>query len=112
MTEFELADLNKDGLIDPQEFQKLALEDRYREILDADSKRDTQRRLTVACASGMILYPFAIVGSSALGLDNAANLIADIAAVYVVAASGVVVGYFGFNAMEKKNVTSTDRANS
>ena len=113
MTEFELADLNKDGQIDKQEWQKLALEDRYREIVDADSKRDIQRRLTVACASGMLMYPFAIVGASALGLDTAAGLIADIAAVYVVAASGVVVGYFGFNAMEaKKNVTSTDRTSS
>ena len=113
MTEFELADLNKDGQIDKQEWQKLDLEDRYREIVDADSKRDTQRRLTVACALGMLLYPFAIVGASAMGLDTAAGLIADIATVYVVAASGVVVGYFGFNAMEaKKNVTSTDRSSS
>ena len=113
MTEFELADLNKDGQIDKQEWQKLDLEDRYREIVDADSKRDTQRRLTVACALGMLLYPFAIVGASAMGLDTAAGLIADIATVYVVAASGVVVGYFGFNAMEaKKNVTSTDRTNN
>jgi hypothetical protein len=49
-----------------------------------------------------LLYPFASVGASALGLDTAADLIADIASVYVVAASGVVVGYFGFNAMEAK----------
>jgi hypothetical protein len=50
----------------------------------------------------MLLYPFAIVGASAAGLSDAAGLIADIAAVYVVAASGVVAAYFGFNAMEAK----------
>jgi hypothetical protein len=99
---FDKYDVNKDGTIDEVEWQKLALEDRWRELSDADAKRDTQRRLTMACATGMLLYPFAIVGASALGLDTAADLIADIASVYVVAASGVVVGYFGFNAMEAK----------
>lgn len=99
---FDKYDVNKDGKIDEVEWQKLALEDRWRELNDNDSKRDTQRRLTVACASGMLLYPFAIVGASALGLDTAADLIADIATVYVVAASGVVAAYFGFNAMEAK----------
>jgi len=99
---FDKYDVNKDGTIDEVEWQKLALEDRWRELSDADAKRDTQRRLTMACTAGMLLYPFAIVGASALGLDTAADLIADIASVYVVAASGVVVGYFGFNAMEAK----------
>ena len=102
MTQFEKADLNKDGKIDEVEWQKLALEDRWREMNDNDAKRDTQRRLTTACAAGMLLYPFAIVLASALGLETAANLIADIATVYVVAASGVVAAYFGFNAMESK----------
>ncbi len=102
MTSFEKADVNKDGKIDEVEWQKLALEDRWRELNDADAKRDTQRRLTTACALGMLLYPFAIVGAAALGLETAAGLIADIATVYVVAASGVVAAYFGFNAMEAK----------
>tara|TARA_R110001632_G_scaffold4308_3_gene18382 strand:- start:8 stop:322 length:315 start_codon:yes stop_codon:yes gene_type:complete len=99
-------DLNGNGKIDADE-REIMLEDRRRNMEDSDAKRDTQRRLTVACASGMLMYPFAIVGASALGLDAASNLIADIAAVYVVAASGVVVGYFGFNAMEAKNDSST-----
>jgi len=92
-------DLNGNGIIDPDE-REIMLEDRRRKMEDADSKRDTQRRLTVACAAGMLLYPFAILVSSALGLNEAASLIADIATVYVVAASGVVAAYFGFNAME------------
>ena len=94
-------DLNGNGKIDPVEHE-IMLEDRRRRMEDADAKRDTQRRLTTACAAGMLLYPFAIVAASALGLDTAADLIADIATVYVVAASGVVAAYFGFNAMESK----------
>ena len=94
-------DLNGNGKIDPVEHE-IMLEDRRRRMEDADAKRDTQRRLTTACAAGMLLYPFAIVAASALSLDTAANLISDIATVYVVAASGVVAAYFGFNAMESK----------
>jgi len=92
-------DLNGNGQIDPDE-REIMLEDRRRKMLDSDAKRDTQRRLTVACAAGMLLYPFAILIASALGFSEAAALIADIATVYVVAASGVVAAYFGFNAME------------
>ena len=92
-------DLNGNGIIDSDE-REIMLEDRRRKMEDADSKRDTQRRLTIACAAGMLLYPFAILVASALGFSEAASLIADIATVYVVAASGVVAAYFGFNAME------------
>jgi|TARA_R110000824_G_scaffold7178_3_gene32545 hypothetical protein len=98
MTEY---DLNGNGKIDPIEHE-IMLEDRRRSMEDADAKRDTQRRLTTACAAGMLLYPFAIVGASALGLEVAAKLLSDIGTVYVVAASGVVGAYFGFNAMEAK----------
>ena len=94
-------DLNKNGVIDPDE-REIMLEDRRRKMEDQDAKRDTQRRLTIACAMGMLLYPFAILLASVLGFSEAAGLIADIATVYVVAASGVVAAYFGFNAMEAK----------
>ena len=94
-------DFNGNGLLDKDE-RAIMLEDRLRKMEDADAKRDTQRRLTVACAAGMLLYPFAILIASILGFNDAASLIADIATVYVVAASGVVAAYFGFNAMEAR----------
>lgn len=94
-------DLNGNGKLDKQE-RELMLEDRRRNMDDQDAKRDTQRRLTIACAAGMLLYPFAIILASALGLFEAAALITEIATVYVVAASGVVAAYFGFNAVEAR----------
>lgn len=102
-------DLNGNGKIDPDE-KEIMLEDRRRKMEDADAKRDTQRRLTVACTAGMLLYPLAIVLSVLAGLERAAELITDIASVYVIGASGVVAAYFGFNAMENRNASSTDRA--
>tara|TARA_R110000803_G_scaffold56241_1_gene113450 strand:- start:20 stop:352 length:333 start_codon:yes stop_codon:yes gene_type:complete len=104
-------DLNGNGKIDPNEYE-IMLEDRKRRMEDADAKRDAQRRMTWFALSGMILYPFVILAASMAGLDTAAKLMADIAAVYVIGASGIAAAYFGFNAMESRNATSTDRTNN
>ena len=102
MTEFEKLDTNGNRPIEPDEFKQIELDDARRRVIDSDLKRDTQRRLTTACTAGMLLYPLVILLASGLGFDKAAELISNIAAVYVVAASGVVAAYFGFNAMEAK----------
>ena len=94
-------DLNDNGKIDPDERQ-IMLEDRRRMMEDADAKRDAQLRMTWFALSGMVLYPFAIVLASWMGLEQASNLLADIAAVYVVAVSGVTAAYFGFTNMGGK----------
>ena len=112
MTEFEAADTNGSGAIEKTEWDTLALEDRKRRLDDADAKRDAQRRMTWFALLGMILYPFVILAASLGGLDTAAKLMADIAAVYVIGASGIAAAYFGFNAMESKNAASTDRPSS
>jgi hypothetical protein len=103
-------DLNGNGKIDPVEHE-IMLEDRRRRMEDADAKRDAQRRMTWFALSGMILYPLVILVASVTGLDTAAKLMADIAAVYVIGASGIAAAYFGFNAMESKNnASSSDRS--
>jgi hypothetical protein len=78
------------------------LEDRRRQMEDADAKRDAQRQMTWFALSGMVLYPLAILGASVAGLSTAAELIADIANIYVVSVSALVGAYFGFNAMGAK----------
>ena len=99
------------GLPDPSE-RELMLEDRRLRMEDADAKRDAQRRMTWFALSGMILYPLVILVASVVGLDTAAKLMAEIAAVYVIGASGIAAAYFGFNAMESKNASSSDRSSS
>ena len=103
MTEFDKLDKDKNGSLSKKEFQQLEIEDRRLKIADADEKRNTERLLVKACCAGMLLYPFIILLASVLGFEMAASLITDIASVYVVAASGVVVGYFGFNSIRDKN---------
>tara|TARA_R100000353_G_C6504526_1_gene194998 strand:- start:297 stop:647 length:351 start_codon:yes stop_codon:yes gene_type:complete len=102
MTEFEKADLNNNGVIEKVEWNKLALEDRRLEMIDRDLKRNAERRFTGFALAGMLIYPFVILLASVLGFDKAASLITDIASVYVIAASGVVASFFGFNAYSAK----------
>lgn len=102
MTEFSKADINGNGVIEPSEWNKLALEDRRLEMIDRDLKRNAERRYTGFALAGMLIYPFVILLASFLGFDKAATLITDIASVYVIAASGVVASFFGFNAYSAK----------
>jgi len=106
MTEFDKADLDSNGSIDRAEFRtmwnKLELEDRKLEIADQDLKRNAERRFTGLALMGMLVYPFIILLASVLGFDKAATLITDIASVYVIAASGVVAAFMGFNAYSAK----------
>lgn len=94
-------DLNENGKIDPDE-REIMLEDRRRKMEDEDHKRDAQLKMTWFALSGMLGYPFLIVLSSYMGLNQAAELLTDIAAVYVVAVSGVTAAYFGFSSMGAK----------
>jgi len=91
-------DLNSNGTIDPDE-REIMLEDRRRKMEDADHKRDAQLKMTWFALSGMLGYPFLIILASFLGLSQASELLSDIAAVYVVAVSGVTAAYFGFSNM-------------
>lgn len=97
----ESYDLNQNGTIDPDE-REIMLEDRRRKMEDEDHKRDAQLKMTWFALSGMLGYPFLILIASYLGLSQAADLLADIAAVYVVAVSGVTAAYFGFSSMGAK----------
>ena len=94
-------DFNGNGKIDPDE-REIMLEDRRRAMEDADAKRDAQRQMTWFALSGMVLYPLAILGASVAGLSTAAELIADIANIYVVSVSALVGAYFWFSKMGAK----------
>ena len=66
MTEFEKADLDKNGTIERNEWDKLSLEDRRLEIVDRDLKRNAERRFTGLALMGMRIYPFIILLASFL----------------------------------------------
>jgi len=102
MTEFDKVDKNGNGAIERNEWALLELDDRRKRIDDEDLKRNAERRYTGFALAGMLIYPFIILLASVLGFDKAASLITDIASVYVIAASGVVAAFMGFNAYSAK----------
>jgi len=98
---FHEADVNGDGKVDDEE-KAMYLEFKRKALEDQDAQRDAMRNMTWFALFGMLLYPFAIVLTSWLGLDQAANIVGDIAPTYFVAISALVAAFFGADAIRKK----------
>ena len=81
--------------------EEIELEDRKRQMIDADKKRDAERNMSYAALAGMLAFPLLIIISSLLGLDKAASLLADIAGISYIAVSAVLGSYFGFNTLSE-----------
>ena len=94
-------DLNGNGKLDPEE-KAIMLEDRRRKMEDADAKRDAQRKMAWFSLGGLLLYPFGIFLTSLFALDQAANLIADIAPTYFASIAVLVSAFFAADAVGSK----------
>ena len=81
--------------------EEIEMEDRKRQMIDADKKRDAERNMSYAALAGMLAFPLLIIISSLLGLDKAASLLADIAGISYIAVSAVLGSYFGFNTLSE-----------
>ena len=101
MTSFEDVDTDKNGSIEKSEWDKLLLDDKRMQIEDENSKRDQQRKMVWFSLLGMLLYPFAVVAESFVGLDEAQKTLGDMAPTYFVAVAGIVAAFFGAQAWSK-----------
>ena len=104
MTSFEEADLSGNGSIDKPEWEALLLEDKRRRLEDEDAHRDQTRKMAWFALWGMLLYPFGVVVTSALGLDNASSIIGSMASIYFVSVAGVVSVFMGVTNLAKKAI--------
>jgi hypothetical protein len=98
---FNNADINGDGVIDDEE-KAMELEFRRKALEDQDAMRDAQRNMTWFALFGLLLYPFAVVGASLVGLDEAQKTLGSMAPTYFVAVAGIVAAFFGAQAYTKK----------
>ena len=105
MTSFEEADKNNTGSIEKHEWDLLLLEDKRRRIEDEDAHRDQTRKMAWFALWGMLLYPFGVIGTGALGLDNASAIIGSMASIYFVSVAGVVSVFMGVGTLVKKAPT-------
>tara|TARA_R110002167_G_scaffold82691_4_gene225496 strand:- start:4444 stop:4767 length:324 start_codon:yes stop_codon:yes gene_type:complete len=95
MNEFNVADKDSSGHIDKEEWDALLLDDKRRKIEDEDAHRDQTRKMAWFSLWGMLLYPFGVVLTSLLGLDNASSIIGSMASIYFVSVAGVVSVFMG-----------------
>jgi len=95
-------DTNGDGHISKEEME-MNLEFKRKRLEDEDAMRDAQRNMAWFALFGMLLYPFAVVMSTLFGLDNAANVLGDMAPTYFVSVAAIVAAFYGKSAMENKN---------
>jgi len=94
-------DVNGDGHISQEEYN-MHLEFKRKELEDKDAQRDAIRKMAWFALFGLLLYPIGIFFTSMLGLDTAAQLIADIAPTYFASIAVLVSAFFGADAFANK----------
>ena len=97
-TGLSAADLDGDGIVTEEE---LAKHERFLNIENADKKEDAQRGMAWFALFGMLLYPFAVVCSAALGVDSASAILGDMAPTYFVSVAAIVAAFYGKEAYTK-----------
>ena len=95
------ADTNGDGKVSKEE-EKMYLEFKRKELEDADAMRDAQRKMAWFSLAGMLLYPAIVLIANMIGMDQAAKILGDMAAVYFVSVAAIVAAFFGAQAIKKK----------
>lgn len=94
MNEFHPADTNGDGTVSEQE-HAMYMEFKRKELEDQDAMRDAQRNMAWFALGGMLLYPFAVVLATWIGLEQASKVLGDMAATYFVSVAAIVAAFFG-----------------
>ena len=94
-------DFNDNGKIDDDE-REIMLEDRKRVMIDADAKRDAQRRMAWFSLTGMLLFPFGVVFTEWMELPRASEMLSSMSNIYYVSIAAIVAAYYGFTNMGSK----------
>lgn len=100
-------DLNGDGHISKEEMD-LHLEFKRKALEDKDAQRDAIRKMAWFALIGLLIYPIGIAITSFLGLDTAAQLIADIAPTYFASIAVLVSAFFGADAFTNRSKPSNE----
>ena len=103
-------DVDGDGVVTDEELEMdrkmLELQDLKSDMENEDKKQDAQRNMAWFALTGMLLYPFAVVLSVWMGLDQAGKILGDMAAVYFVSVAAIVAAFYGKEAIAAKKSSS------
>ena len=92
-------DVDGDGVVSDEE---LAMSKEMMRLENEDKKADAQRNMAWFALFGMLLYPFAVVVASWVGLDGAGEILGDMAPTYFVSVAAIVAAFYGSQALQKK----------
>jgi len=109
-SEYAYLDVDGDGIVSDEELEMdrkmLELQDLKSDMENEDKKQDAQRNMAWFALTGMLLYPFAVVLSVWIGLDQAGKILGDMAAVYFVSVAAIVAAFYGKEAIAAKKSSS------
>ena len=98
-SKLESADMDGDGIITDEE---LDMQERMIMLENEDKKQDAQRNMAWFALFGMLLYPFAVVIATLVGLDKAGDILGDMAPTYFVSVAAIVAAFYAKEAIGKK----------
>ena len=105
-SEYAHLDKDGDGIVTDEELamdeKMLRLQDLKSDIENEDKKADAQRNMAWFALFGMLLYPFAVVIASWIGLDGAGKRLGDMAPTYFVSVAAIVAAFYAKEAIGKK----------
>jgi uncharacterized membrane protein YccF (DUF307 family) len=112
-SKYAALDKDGDGIVSDNEMmmeeRMIELEDKRSDMENEDKKQDAQRNMAWFALFGMLLYPAFVIGSTLIGLDKAATILGDMAAVYFVSVAAIVAAFYGKEALAQKNKTPAPR---
>ena len=92
-------DKDGDGIVTDEEFE---MEQKLIQLENEDKKQDAQRNMGWFALGGMLLYPAFVIVATLFGLDKAAKILGDMAAVYFVSVAAIVAAFYGKEALANK----------
>ena len=99
-------DVDGDGVVSDEEMMReermIELADKRSDMENEDKKQDAQRNMAWFALFGMLLYPFAVVIASYIGLDNAGKILGDMAPTYFVSVAAIVAAFYAKETFTKK----------
>jgi len=100
-------DKNGDGVVSDEEMamerQMIELADLKSDMENEDKKQDAQRNMAWFALVGMLLYPFAVVIASVIGLEKAPDILGDMAPTYFVSVAAIVMAFYAKEVIQKKS---------
>ena len=99
-------DRDGDGIVSDEEMmmeeKMIELADKRSDMENEDAKEDAQRKMAWFALIGMLLYPFAVVIASWVGLTGAGEILGDMAPTYFVSVAAIVAAFYAKETFGKK----------